>query len=189
MSEWKKARKKPLLVEFREVRGKEEIIVTGDGDLIVHPEKSLIIKDIEGKPYSIDKEIFEKTYQVLPEGEDPRKLQALNWLANFLKTIPLTFQKTISIALLRHKSQTGDHDFMLLLRDESDSFFTTQGNKQLMAMIAPFMQRLEGKIKLEMERVKWKKKVWNCINIDLMPEVKERWNKMMKKAKETKNER
>ena len=80
MSEWKRARKKPVVVEFREVNPDEnqcccasciqhpsEYIDTLEGRMRAIQGFHLIIKGVDGELYPIDKEIFEKTYDVLPE--------------------------------------------------------------------------------------------------------------------------
>ncbi len=59
---WKKARKKPVIIEYREVEGKEELIKTLEGDFIAHPETSFIIRGVEGEIYPIKRAIFFKTY-------------------------------------------------------------------------------------------------------------------------------
>ena len=65
MSEWKKARKKPIIIEFREVEGDQEIIHTPEGDMMAHPETSLIIKGVHGELYPIKRTIFAETYDVI----------------------------------------------------------------------------------------------------------------------------
>jgi len=68
MSEWKKARKKPVVIEFRPaVAG--ETIVTLEGTLTAK-EGDYIIKGVEGETYPIDSDIFDKTYEVLDEAQD-----------------------------------------------------------------------------------------------------------------------
>jgi hypothetical protein len=76
LNEWKKCRKKPVVVEFREVipnttrLGREmEEIGTREGVLMAYPDKDFIIKGVEGELYPISKEIFHKTYDVLEGGE------------------------------------------------------------------------------------------------------------------------
>lgn len=73
MSEWKKARKKSIVVEFREVvpdnrrlDGGEpyETVKTGHGNAYAYPSRDFIIKDECGE-YPIRKDIFEKTYEVV----------------------------------------------------------------------------------------------------------------------------
>ena len=74
--EWKRARKKPVEVEFREVDGDVELIHTLEGDLEAHKSKSFIIRGVKGEIYPIGKEIFYKTYDVIPKpkrGEGGRK--------------------------------------------------------------------------------------------------------------------
>jgi len=62
---WKKARKKPVIVEFRIVE-KREFVNTGHGEAFAYPEDDFIIRDIIGE-YPIKKEIFYKTYEVIEE--------------------------------------------------------------------------------------------------------------------------
>ena len=80
MSEWKKARKKPVIVEFREVREEDsvrakiegkwkrvkgELIFTREGILFAVAGRDFIIRGVEGEAYPIKKEIFYKTYEVI----------------------------------------------------------------------------------------------------------------------------
>ena len=66
---WGKARKKPVVVEFREVQCSEnqlgEWIETREGKLIGYKDQDLIIRGVEGELYPIKKNIFEKTYDVI----------------------------------------------------------------------------------------------------------------------------
>ncbi len=83
---WRKARKKPVIVEFREVKGEVEKIETregvlyafpevdfiirgvdGEGVLYAFPEVDFIIRGVDGEIYPIKKEIFFKTYEVIEE--------------------------------------------------------------------------------------------------------------------------
>ena len=64
---WKKARKKPVVIEFREVFGKEEKIPTREGVLTAIQGRDFVIKGIEGELYPITKTTFYKTYEVLDE--------------------------------------------------------------------------------------------------------------------------
>jgi len=67
---WRKARKKPVIVEFREVKGEVEKIWTREGMIYAFPETDFIIRGVEGEVYPIKKEIFYKTYEII---EDKRK--------------------------------------------------------------------------------------------------------------------
>ena len=75
---WGKARKKPVVVEFREVQCSEnqlgEWIETREGKLIGYKDQDLIIRGVEGELYPIKKTIFEKTYDVI-ESIDSDKLR------------------------------------------------------------------------------------------------------------------
>lgn len=62
---WRKARKKPVEIRFREVIGDFELVRTMEGDFIAHKNKSFIIEGVKGELYPIDKEIFKQTYEVI----------------------------------------------------------------------------------------------------------------------------
>ena len=67
---WGKARKKPIIIEFREVEpkvswGNIEWVETLEGRMRGELGKDFIIKGVEGELYPIDKGIFEKTYEVI----------------------------------------------------------------------------------------------------------------------------
>jgi len=75
---WRKARKKPIIIEFREVKPNTEVEIKGvwveaeriktrEGELYGFPTKDFIIKGIKGELYPIGKEIFNKTYEVILE--------------------------------------------------------------------------------------------------------------------------
>ena len=66
---WRKARKKAVLVEFREVMGEVEIIHTLEGDLEAHKGKSFVIRGVNGEIYPIDKQIFAQTCEVVEEAK------------------------------------------------------------------------------------------------------------------------
>ena len=65
---WGKARKKPVMVEFREVQpqttGGAEYIQTREGTICGYVDKDFIIRGVEGELYPIKKDIFYKTYDV-----------------------------------------------------------------------------------------------------------------------------
>jgi len=63
--EWRKARKKPVVVEFREVDGDNEVIHTLEGDLTAQKGRDFIIRGVNGEIYPIAKEIFYQTYEVV----------------------------------------------------------------------------------------------------------------------------
>lgn len=64
---WRKARKKPIVVEFREVIGEREMIGTREGVLTAIRNRDFIIRGIEGEEYPITKTTFYKTYDMLDE--------------------------------------------------------------------------------------------------------------------------
>lgn len=96
MSEWKQARKKPIVIEYREVHPKipvfdgfvtrsndqnttassseirqawGEEVQTHEGRLIAICGKDYIIKGVKGELYPIKKEIFAETYEMLNHKE------------------------------------------------------------------------------------------------------------------------
>jgi len=86
--QWKKARKKPVVIEYREVEPKQKVvnietgeqiilkgepvfgeeILTREGTLLAICGVDYVIRGIEGELYPIKKEIFDKTYDAV-EGE------------------------------------------------------------------------------------------------------------------------
>ncbi len=65
MIRWRKCRKKPVVVEFREVLGQWEVINTKEGVLTAFRDTDYIIRGVNGEHYPIKKEIFYKTYDVI----------------------------------------------------------------------------------------------------------------------------
>lgn len=66
---WRKCRKKPIVVEFRECT--DEFLYDAGSDSYSKPETHYIMRGIMGEMYSITKEIFHKTYEVLEK--EPQK--------------------------------------------------------------------------------------------------------------------
>jgi len=64
---WGKAKKKPVVVEFREVNGDKEAIQTREGWLMAYKGKDYIIRGVKGEMYPIAKEIFAETYEVVEQ--------------------------------------------------------------------------------------------------------------------------
>jgi len=62
---WRKARKKPIIIEFRGPISEIEKVRTREGILVAKKGEDFIIKGIEGELYPIKKEIFYKTYEVI----------------------------------------------------------------------------------------------------------------------------
>ncbi len=77
---WMKARKKPVVIEFREVEPNDtiidnssifsnkvpvELIKTREGKLYGYKDKDFIIKGVRGEIYPIGKDIFKETYDVV----------------------------------------------------------------------------------------------------------------------------
>jgi len=77
---WGKARKKPIVIEYREAKAlvwtfyprsgepvMGEVIKTREGELCAIPEIDFIIKGVRGEIYPIGKDIFFETYEVIEE--------------------------------------------------------------------------------------------------------------------------
>ena len=99
---WRKARKKPVIIEFREVKPNHadvEIIDTGHGEAVAHPKLDFIIKDECGE-YPIRKGIFEKTYDIITVIE--------TWLTNE----PETVQEKTGVCVFCGKSEHKDLEKM-----------------------------------------------------------------------------
>lgn len=62
---WKKARKRPVEIEYREVT-REETIKTREGELKAYPG-DILIRGVEGEEYPCDRAIFDKTYHPSPD--------------------------------------------------------------------------------------------------------------------------
>ena len=69
MEHWRKARKKPVIVEFREPMFEVEEIHTREGTLIARRGKDYVIRGVKGELYPIGKEIFNETYEIINETE------------------------------------------------------------------------------------------------------------------------
>jgi hypothetical protein len=67
MSEWRFARKRSVVIEFREVVGESELIPTMEGHLTALRGRDFVIRGVEGEIYPIYKEIFARTYDILPD--------------------------------------------------------------------------------------------------------------------------
>jgi hypothetical protein len=63
--DWTKCRKKPIEVEFREVRPDESGVETLEGYKPCDPEKHFIMRGVKGEVYPIEKSIFWETYAVI----------------------------------------------------------------------------------------------------------------------------
>jgi hypothetical protein len=61
---WKPCWKKPVEVQYREVRGDKEEIETREGKLFGYKGQDFIIKGVNGEIYPIKKDIFDKTYTI-----------------------------------------------------------------------------------------------------------------------------
>lgn len=56
-----------MVVEFREVFGDSEWIQTREGILLAKKGEDFMIRGVKGELYPIKKEIFNETYEVIPE--------------------------------------------------------------------------------------------------------------------------
>lgn len=59
---WNRARKKAVVISYREVIGDQEIIETREGRMAAEWGKHYIIEGVRGETYPILKEIFDETY-------------------------------------------------------------------------------------------------------------------------------
>lgn len=80
---WRRCRKRPIEVKFREVEPKTlirvempgrvevwgEVIEAREGLLFAYPDKDYIIMGVQGEIYPIGKDIFSETYDIILEGE------------------------------------------------------------------------------------------------------------------------
>lgn len=104
---WGKAKKKPVVIQFREVipnnrdmdSGKPfEQIQTREGVLRGYPDKDFVIKGVEGEIYPITKTTFYKTYNVLitTDGTVLKGYHDVEDSTKMSKTVP-EVKKTIRI--------------------------------------------------------------------------------------------
>jgi hypothetical protein len=68
MSEWKKCKKKPIEVEFREVQPNETGVETLEGFKPCDPAMHYIMRGVRGEVYPIEKTIFDETYEIVEDG-------------------------------------------------------------------------------------------------------------------------
>jgi hypothetical protein len=62
---WLIARKKPIMVEFREVVGDHEVLETSKGLLAAAQGRDFIIREINGESYPMSKDKFFKTFDII----------------------------------------------------------------------------------------------------------------------------
>ena len=71
MNGFRKCRKKPIIVHFREVEGDKEEIFTLENregeSLIANKEADYVMKGIDGELYPIKKDLFHRTYDIIEE--------------------------------------------------------------------------------------------------------------------------
>lgn len=67
---WKPCRKKPIVVHVREAAADEgEKLFTREGLTLARPD-DLVMRGVEGEIYPIGREIFERTYDLIPAGSE-----------------------------------------------------------------------------------------------------------------------
>lgn len=71
---WRKAKKLPKVVEFREVEGDEEELDTLEGKVTAYSDRDFVVKGVDGEVYPCKKDIFRKTY-ALDVDETPERLK------------------------------------------------------------------------------------------------------------------
>lgn len=74
---WRLARKRPVIIAFREPHGTKETIHTREGTIVAYKGKDYVIKGVKGELYPISKEIFAETYEVIDEDLDETERQEI----------------------------------------------------------------------------------------------------------------
>ena len=69
---WKKARKKPVVVEYREVEGDKEVLETLEGEMPAYSDRDFVVRGVDGEVYPCKKDIFRKTYELGVNGTPER---------------------------------------------------------------------------------------------------------------------
>lgn len=140
--EWNLARKRPVIIQFREavasddpavqvLTGKKaEIIRTLEGALFARPGQDFVIKGIKGELYPIRKDIFFKTYEVVSDAE-PR--------AVFANAIPVRTRRDVEDALAAHEATM---DMLLQVPEE-------------LARVARDKEWSEDRVRGHLEGVQW----------------------------------
>jgi len=72
--EWRKARKLPKVIEFREVQGEKEVLDTLEGEVTAVSKQDFVVKGVDGELYPCKKDIFRQTYD-LDFDETPERLK------------------------------------------------------------------------------------------------------------------
>ena len=71
MRKWMKCRKLPIIVNFREVKGDREEIITLENregeSLVAYADEDYIMKGVEDELYPIKKTLFHKTYEIVED--------------------------------------------------------------------------------------------------------------------------
>jgi len=122
---WRKARKKSIVVEFREVDGIEQI-ETREGVLIAKQNEDYIIRGVDGEIYPIKKSIFYRTYEVIEE-KDMNELKPLDLdFGEILKIIEADFgdfRKAYEIEKYIKQCIRVACEFYLKYKDEPELLF------------------------------------------------------------------
>ena len=69
---WRKARKLPKVIEFREVKGSEEELNTLEGKVTAYADRDFVVRGVDGEVYPCKKDIFRKTYELDVDAEPER---------------------------------------------------------------------------------------------------------------------
>lgn len=65
--EWNKARKKPVVIEYREVEGEKEELDTLEGKVTAYAEDDFVLRGVDGEVYPCKKDVFWQTYKQVSE--------------------------------------------------------------------------------------------------------------------------
>ena len=63
MPHWRKAMKKPIIINVRDIEPNEIGVETLEGYKSCHKDTHFVIRGVEGEEYPIRKDIFFKTYE------------------------------------------------------------------------------------------------------------------------------
>lgn len=85
MSEWKKARKKPIVIEYKRI-DKPMNIETLEGTMRAK-KGDYLIRGIKGELYPCDSEIFRRSYEIFEEEEPKTEIVFMNRIQKFMKKL------------------------------------------------------------------------------------------------------
>jgi len=64
---WNKARKKPVVIEYREVKGEKEELDTLEGKVTAYADDDFVLRGVDGEVYPCKKDVFWQTYKEVPK--------------------------------------------------------------------------------------------------------------------------